>query len=135
MIWRNCDGRTDVAGLARLVDRELGITSGAAVVYLALEQLASRHLLDGPVAPLSPEARRTRRDTLKKLVAVALLPVVMTITAKSAWANASLLTSCAPGLCNFDADCPRSTGRAVCFGGKGGAGGCTGRCINLPPNG
>ena len=94
IVWKGCDGRTDLAGLGRLIERELGINGGAVVVQLALEQLASRHLLEETVEHGSPAQRRSRREVLKKLAAVVTLPAILTVAAPRA--NAAGSNSTAP---------------------------------------
>ena len=62
----------------------------SALVQLALEQLASRHLLETPVERGSPAQRRSRRELLKQLAAAAVaLPVILTVTAPQANAAGS----------------------------------------------
>ncbi len=81
-VWRHCDGETSVDELARIVAKEIGIASASAVVGLALEQLARRHLLETAPAPAAD--RISRRDALKKLAAgAALLPLIMTVATKT----------------------------------------------------
>jgi hypothetical protein len=83
LVWRHCDGNTSIDELARIVAGEMGIDQANAVVALALEQLGRRHLLD-EAPPLSLD-RVSRRDALKKLaLAVASLPLVMTVATKAA---------------------------------------------------
>jgi hypothetical protein len=79
LVWHYCDGTRSVDELARIVRLEL------AVVTLALEQLARRHLLDETPPPLPPAERLSRRDALKKLaVTAAVLPLVLTVTPRVA---------------------------------------------------
>jgi hypothetical protein len=103
-IWRHCDGQTSLRGLAALVEKELGIGQGEAVVRLALEQLSTRALLEEPVTPLSAAQRLSRRDALRKVaVAAAVIPVVMTLTARSARSQ-----GISNGQCRSSLDCPPS---------------------------
>ncbi len=82
-VWRHCDGQTPVDELARIVAAEIGIASASAVVGLALEQLARRHLLEA--APEPAPDRVGRREALKKLtVGAAILPLILTIATKTA---------------------------------------------------
>jgi hypothetical protein len=91
-IWRHCDGYTSIAELAGSVQKELGIPEAEPVVRLALEQLSSRNLLEETVVPLSGNARFSRRDALKKLaVAAVAIPLIMTVTAKTARASSSVV--------------------------------------------
>ena len=101
-IWRHCDGHTSLRGLAALVEKELRIEQAEAVVRLALEQLSTRALLEEPVTPLSAAQRLSRRDALRTVaVAAAVIPVVMTLTARSARAQ-----SFSGGQCRSSAECP-----------------------------
>src|SRR5262249_40376313 len=85
LVWRSCDGRTSVADLAQIVLREIGAADAVAVVTLALEQLANRHLLDLAPARLPSEARLSRRDALSRPAATAVvLPLVLTVTPRLA---------------------------------------------------
>jgi hypothetical protein len=87
-IWKHCDGDTTIPDLARLLREELNVPQPEMVIRLALEQLSRRHLLEQPIAPPSAAARLSRRDALKKLaVAAAVLPTVMTLTARRAHAG------------------------------------------------
>jgi hypothetical protein len=81
-VWKACDGRTSLAKLARRLELP------EAAVGLALEQLDRRHLLQSSVRNLSAEKRRSRRDLLRK-IALAALPVIMTITVPRAAQAAS----------------------------------------------
>jgi hypothetical protein len=153
-IWKHCDGKTPLPKLAALVEKELGIDNGQAVVRLALEQLHSRNLLERPIVPLCGAARLARRDILKKLaVAAGALPIIMTITAKGARVGASApatLPSLPPspcgGLCRgvlipagggFPASCSGGldctpakdqTGKFCVCNGMTVANGCAGTC-------
>jgi hypothetical protein len=90
LVWRHCDGRTNLAQLADIVRKELGIGKADAVARLALEQLSRRHLLEEPLPPLVGAARISRRRVLKKLaLAAVVLPLVMTVSGASSGVNAS----------------------------------------------
>jgi hypothetical protein len=89
-VWERCDGRTSFPELSAQLRDHLQIADADAVLDLALEQLSSRRLLEEPVVELSRSQRLARRDVLKKLVAALVaLPVIMTLTAKKAQAQAS----------------------------------------------
>jgi hypothetical protein len=84
MVWQACDGRTDVAGLARIVARNTSVEDPGPAVELALEQLSRRGLLETNVERASPDRRRNRRDALKMLAKAAAIPFVLTVTARQA---------------------------------------------------
>ena len=95
LVWRHCDGKTSVEKLARVVAAEGDLPADEDVVWLALAHLSKAHLLEEPVA--APEgARRSRREMLKKVGAVAglavLLPAVQSIVAPTVAQAASPTT-------------------------------------------
>ena len=94
LVWQHCDGKTTVAELTARVERELQTPGALPLVQLALEQLSRRHLLVEEVPAVSAEARLSRREVLKSIgkkvaVATALLPLVMTVPARTARAQAT----------------------------------------------
>jgi len=94
LVWQHCDGKTTVAELTARVERELQTPGALPLVQLALEQLSRRHLLVEAVPAVSAESRLSRRDALKSIgkkvaVATALLPLVMTVPARTARAQAT----------------------------------------------
>jgi hypothetical protein len=104
LVWRHCDGKTTVAGLACILHQSLGVPQAEAAAHLALEQLSRRGLLQQPLPPLSAAERLSRRDALRKLVVAAVaLPLALTITAPQARAAASLTctndSQCDGGIC------------------------------------
>ncbi len=126
LVWKHCDGRTSLAGLARLVQENLHIAQGEAVVQLALEQLSRRHLLEEQVEPLTEEARLSRRAVLRRLALTAVaLPLAMTIAAPKAHAQISKeILKC--GVFNDKGICP--SGETCCRASIGGT------CVNLQTN-
>jgi hypothetical protein len=123
LVWRHCDGRTPVYDLARWIERELAIASGEPVVRLALEQLASRHLLEGIIDRGSAAQRRYRRELLKQMAAAAVvLPIILTVAAPRANAAGSQVsctgkvdgTGCGTGLICCGGRC--SSGQFICNG-------------------
>jgi hypothetical protein len=102
LVWKHCDGQTDIAALARLLHEQLQVPDAETVVRLALDQLARRHLLVGELPPLSASARLSRRQVLASVVVAAVaLPLITTISAPSAFAH---LTP-PKGACQSDQDC------------------------------
>jgi hypothetical protein len=84
VVWRACDGQTDIDGLSRIVGRVTNTVDARPAVELALEQLSSRGLLETQVARPDPDQRRNRRDALKVLAKAMAIPIVLTITASKA---------------------------------------------------
>src|SRR3972149_10747480 len=88
LVWRQCDGRTTVAELARLLEKELGGQVDEAVVWVALESLGRAHLLRGRVRPPAGVAGLSRREVMRRLALggglSVLLPAVTSIVAPTA---------------------------------------------------
>ena len=126
-VWRQCDGRTGVAGIARRLQQELSTPVDGAVVWSAIAQLSRARLLTGEVQRSSEEAGLSRRELMLMLgAAAASVPLVTTITAPAAAQGASCLEEgavCDPGgggvPCCPDFDCTTEGGqppRYFCFG-------------------
>jgi hypothetical protein len=124
LVWKLCDGSRDREQLNHDVAADLGIEDADVLVGLALEQLHKRHLLaegdDAAHTGQPAEARHSRRDALRKLVAAMVgMPVVMSLSAPKAMAQLSRLP---PGSCFTDSQC---TGGQKC---------CTGSCTDVSSN-
>jgi hypothetical protein len=87
IVWRACDGQTDVAALTRIVERTIGVPDPGPAVELALEQLSRRGLLETPIERADDERRRSRRDVLKQLARAAAIPAIMSLSAGQARAH------------------------------------------------
>ena len=88
-VWQCCDGRTSVAQLAAMLGRECNIGAAENVVWLALRQLQKARLLQARVHPPSNLPRLSRRELIRTMGVAAAVPVVMTILAPEARAQAS----------------------------------------------
>jgi hypothetical protein len=88
-VWQRCDGRTSAAQLAAMLRRECNIGADENVVWLALRQLQKARLLQTRVHPPSNFPRLSRRELIRTMGVAAALPVVMTILAPEARAQAS----------------------------------------------
>lgn len=115
-VWRACDGTRTLTDLARVLAGAFPGSSEETAAY-ALQQLADRHLLEGPT-PVQPSGsgRRTRREILRRAaiggVAVGLgVPMVRSIVAPTP----AQAFSCIPsgGSCTSSAQCCSG----VCAGG------------------
>ena len=85
LVWEHCDGRTAVEEIAAVLHRELGISSDADVVRLALRKLDKARLLE-PVSEPDPATRSVSRRELAKRLGLAAgmavgLPLVLSIVA------------------------------------------------------
>ena len=116
-IWKLCDGRTSIPEMAHSVSRAAGIRIDEIVIHSALRQLsASALLVKGyDVRPVDI----SRRSLARRLgVAVALLPLITSISAPTALAA----VSCAGGPCSG------APGRGSCPAGCV-CSGITSRCV------
>ena len=127
LVWKHCDGRHSVTGLAALVGFEFHLARDEAVAAtrLALEQLSRRHLLGQPIVPLLEKDRLSRRQVLRKIAVAAAvaLPVVMSLKSPSFARGQGGATSCAEVKCPTGETCvvtPKSGnhdssgGNAIC---------------------
>ena len=93
LAWRRCDGRTTVAEVAVLLERELKIPADEAVVWMALDRLSGAHLLKEEVTLPADRTRYSRREMLRTFRRVAgislLLPVIESIVSPLAAAQSS----------------------------------------------
>ncbi len=98
LVWRHCDGHTSVAEVAGLLGEQSATPTDEAVVWMALDRLSKAHLLSEPVTLPADRAQYSRREMLRKLRRVAgislLLPVIESIVAPLAAAQASCVTNC-----------------------------------------
>jgi Coenzyme PQQ synthesis protein D (PqqD) len=93
-IWANCDGRTNVATIARLLEDEFKIPVEQDIVLYALDQLNESKLLDESYTVIVPENAISRRAVMRLAAATALtLPLISSIVAPTAAQAASCLPS------------------------------------------
>lgn len=108
LVWKHCDGKTSVSGIARRVSRELSSTVSDELVWLALEQLDEFGLLLAAAqrptaAALRPTASNliSRRKMMRRvgLAAAVSLPLITSIISPTpAQAQSPCTeTSCPPG--------------------------------------
>ncbi len=96
LVWRRCDGRTTVAEVAALLEKELEIPGDEAVVWMALDRLGRAQLLTERVTLPGSGAQYSRREAIRRLGLVGglslLLPIVVSIVAPLAAAAATCVT-------------------------------------------
>ena len=128
LVWQHCDGRTTVAEVAALLERQLKIPADEAVVWMALDRLGTAHLLGQQVTLPAEKARYSRREVLRTLRRAAgislLLPVVESIVAPRAAAQASCVSAsaCLVGsqpcsllpICGQPGQCCKPSGSSKC---------------------
>ena len=120
LVWKHCDGQTNVKEIARLLEGVGRTHLSEDVVWLALGQLQRIHLLEERVMRPAGAERTSRRQMMRNMsLAALLLPAIISITAPTAWAQGSCVPagqSCASAQC-----CPGS----ICYTGL-----C---CDDIPP--
>ena len=96
-IWKLCDGRTTVPEMAVSMSRAAGIPVDEIVIHSALRQLSARALLaKGDVRGRPFDI--SRRSLARRLgIAVALLPIITSISAPTALAAVSCGGPCSGG--------------------------------------
>ena len=100
-VWEQCDGTRTVPEIAELARARFDATLDDEVVWIALEDLWKRQLMEGEAAP-ARESTLSRAKVLKRaaVVAAVSVPVVTSIVAPTAAHAASCITqgnACTPG--------------------------------------
>lgn len=105
LIWKHCDGQTDVAQISRILSKNLNEPISEQAVWLGLKQLAGAHLLHGRLSAPANVAKVSRRELILRvgLTAAVTLPFILTITAPTAKAQASCLPRDAA--CTLNSQC------------------------------
>ena len=89
-VWRNCDGRRTVAEIARRLERDLESPVDDRVVWLALDQLEKFNLLKSHTPKPKGMPQISRRALIRRgVTAAVLLPLIVTISAPTAFAASS----------------------------------------------
>jgi hypothetical protein len=106
LVWKHCDGKTSAEQIAALLHEQLGETVDVDLVWLAIKQLRSFHLIENDEGLKDVLPFVTRRKLLLKYAPAALaLPLIISIVAPTAAQGTS---PCKPGLgdpCNINTLC------------------------------
>lgn len=93
-VFELADGQRTLDDIAAALRERFGVARPLPLAQLALERLDRAHLIDRDPAAPRPRRALSRRRLLKRIaVAAALLPVVSSLTAPTALAAASSITS------------------------------------------
>ena len=102
-VWTLCDGKRSVTEIAQLLGTDLEPEAAEALVWVALDQFAEKHLLEGVTDPADIFYRPTDMTRRQMVLAagaagliVGLLPVVDSIIAPPAALAASPAFECTP---------------------------------------
>jgi len=123
-VWKNCDGRQTVAQLRESMEQETNSPVPEEAIWLALDQLGKFNLIDDVPEKRFLLAGMNRRELVRRVGFAALaLPVIVSISAPNAQAQASLLapgsccgnpTQCASGACNQNPICGTTPSSKAC---------------------
>jgi hypothetical protein len=83
LVWKQCDGRTDVATIADRLGKQIDAPVDERLVWFALDQLGRDSLLETPVMPPAFMAGMTRRQMVRTMgfAAAIAVPVITSILA------------------------------------------------------
>jgi hypothetical protein len=116
LVWRQCDGQTTPAEIARILRHEFQTPADERFVWLALDRLGRARLLAERITSPDPRLQCSRRDLARKLgIAMVAAPLVMTILAPSV----AMAASCGGvgASCGHQGNPPCCTG-LECSGGR-----------------
>jgi hypothetical protein len=89
-VWREADGKTPVAEMAKRLERHLGNPVNEQVIWFALGVLSKDGLLSSTAVPPPAAASMTRRDLLQKIgIGAMVLPAVTVLFVSPTKAHAS----------------------------------------------
>ena len=127
-VWNHCDGATTVGEMVKLMEEKWRQPVQEELVWFALSNLSRADLLRAPIVLPETKSRFSRRSSIKQLLgALVAIPVIMSITAPTAMAGASLPLVCqtcvkALNTNNCPAEC-NTTIFGSCFQNNGCGGG------------
>ena len=104
-VWKKCDGRNTPEQIADSLHTESQTNVNEDFVWLALEQLARDHLLEGPLEWLDSVPRLTRREAVRRfgIGAAIAIPLITSILAPTPAQAATCLP--AHSACSSPIDC------------------------------
>lgn len=95
LVWKYCDGTTYINQLTRILSKETDSPVGEEFVFMAFDQLAKAHLLQGEQPKWQEVSGISRREVMRRIgtAAALALPLVSSITAPEAVQAATCLVS------------------------------------------
>jgi hypothetical protein len=98
LIWNNCDGKTTVDGIFRILQQHDQETVSDDVVWLGLDQLYDARLIETRVTRPGVKGKLSRRELVKRIGVAVSIPLVASILAPTASASLSCVgRPCAAG--------------------------------------
>jgi hypothetical protein len=118
-VWKSCNGENSVVEIGKKCQRETGKPVSEEMIWLAIDQLGKRDLLEASVEVVFEG--QTRREALKKigLGAMIALPIVTSLTAPTAALAGTICPAGTACTCTLAANCTTAggcncTGQANC---------------------
>jgi hypothetical protein len=118
-VWKKCDGNTSVEEIVKQFEKQTGSRIEEDLVWLAIDQLNERKLLEKNIA--SKFAGESRRSVLKKIgfASIVALPVIASLVAPTAILAVACTgiqtpASCGSGNCNTNTQCSDPVGCGSC---------------------
>lgn len=108
LVWKWCDGENTVKEITRLLEDQTGNEVNEDLIWLAIDQLSDKSLLENEVVPRF--GGQSRREVIKKigLAAVVALPLVASLTAPTSVLAAVSCVCMSPGECVTQTTCPNT---------------------------
>jgi hypothetical protein len=134
-VWKYCDGKNTVVDICKKYEQENRKPVSEDIIWLAIDQLAERDLLEDPL--VVNFKGQTRREALKRIsmTAVVILPIVTSLTAPlAAHAQSDVCPGSLACTCTFPATCTASDG-CQCTQQSTCPAACLGGCSCHIPNG
>ena len=105
-VWKSCDGKNSVTDIAKMFETDTGKPVQEDLVWLAIEQLNDKNLLNGELTASFKGS--SRRDVIKKIgfASMIALPIVASLAAPTSVMAANSCACVAPGDCGAQPGCP-----------------------------
>lgn len=86
LVWKRCDGKTSVKQMTRILETATEFPVDEAVIWMAFDQLAKAHLLQGQTRKWPGASGISRREVIRRIgtAAAVALPLVSSIAAPGA---------------------------------------------------
>ena len=116
-VWKHCDGRTSVAQITRLMEKQMKVAVTEQVVWHALEQMEKSGLLESPVTRPAQVGLMSRRALVRQIgIAAAItVPLVTSIVAPTATEAQTVPCAGAGQSCADRPCCPGFNCDGICF--------------------
>jgi hypothetical protein len=97
VVWANCDGKKTIAQVSQVLERELKSPGNQATVWMAIDLLKKRGLLQGAINKAAQRPGLSRRKAIGAIAMAGLaLPIISSIVAPT---RAQAASGLPPGAC------------------------------------